>query len=407
MSQASRPGVATIALHGGGAGKEAGSPLVHPLVQSSTFRKQSIEIEPEHAYSRVSNPTVSELERRLGALEGALPAVCFSSGLAAESALTLAVLQSGDHVVCASAVYGGTVRLFREILSGFGVDATFVDAADPHNIASAITRRTRLILVETPANPTLALTDIAAAAEIARGAGALLAVDNTFLTAALQRPLDLGADVSIVSTTKQTDGHSVALGGALVTNNESLRERLQFVRKSTGAILTPFNAWLTIQGLKTLPLRLEAQSRHAQTVAEWLVGHPQVECVHYPGLETFPQRALAQRQHLGAHGNVLSFVVLHGRRGAAALTEHLRLCTLVEHVGSVETLVTHSASMTHADVSPEHRAATGVVDGLVRLSVGLEDPQEIIDDLRSAFDAVAKIEASPRTRKESICAARQ
>lgn len=381
-----RTSISTVALHGGPARALRSGPLVPALVQSTTFLKQSVEIEPEHAYSRVSNPTVSELERRLGALEDAR-AICFGSGLAAETALLLAVLRAGDHVVCGEAVYGGTVRLLRQVLSGFGVAASFADTSDPAAVRRALRPRTRLIFAETPSNPTLVLADVAALAAIAREAGAVLAVDNTFLTPALQRPLDLGADVAVYSTTKQIEGHAVAPGGALVTRDAGLDERLRFIRKSTGGIIAPFNAWLTVQGLRTLPVRARVQSRHARRVAGRLAAHSLVTCVNYPGLPSFPQRELARRQHLGAHGNVLSFEVAGGYRAAAELMSRLRLCALVEHVGSVETLVTHPASMTHADVPREHRLAVGIADGLVRLSVGLEDPDDVAEDLDRAIEA--------------------
>ena len=365
-----------------GAGSGDGEPLVTPIVQSTTFCRDGVDSRATHQYSRVSNPTVSALEEVLGALEAAPPAVCFATGLAAETALLLALLRQGDHIVCGRAVYGGTTRLLQRILAPLGIEAAFVDTTSPAAVAAALTPRTRLVFVETPANPTLEVTDIRAIANLAHGAGALLVVDNTFLTPALQQPLSLGADITVTSTTKFIDGHSVAPGGAVVSRDEALLERVRFVRKSTGAIQTPQHAWLTLQGIKTLPLRLRAQSATAATLAHWLARHPAVARVHYPSLVA-PE--LAAAQHLGADGAVLSFELSGGLAAARGVAGALRLCRLVEHVGSVETLVTHPASMTHADVPPADRARAGIADGLLRLSVGLEDVADIRDDLSAAL----------------------
>lgn len=368
-----------------GAGFADGQPLVTPIVQSTTYCRDGVDSRAEHQYSRVSNPTVSALEAVLGALENAPPSVCFSTGLAAETALLLALVKAGDHVVCGRAVYGGTTRLLQQVLAPLGIDATFVDSTSSAAVAAAVTGRTRVVFVETPANPTLEVTDLRAIAAIARGAGARLVVDNTFLTPALQQPLDLGADVTVTSTTKFIDGHSVAPGGSVVTRDVALLERVRFIRKSTGAIQTPQHAWLTLQGIKTLPLRLRAQSASAEALAQWLAGHEAVARVHYP---TLGNAALAEAQHLGAHGAVLSFEVRGGLQAARDVAGALRLCRLVEHVGSVETLVTHPASMTHADLTPEARAAAGVRDGLLRLSVGLEALADIRGDLATALATV-------------------
>lgn len=377
--------LSTRAVH---AGRPAGirhGPLVTPIVQSTTYLREDVDSPVEHAYSRVSNPTVDALERQLGSLEDAPPAVCFSSGLAAETALFLAILKAGDHVVCGRAIYGGTQRLLEQVLSQFGVEGTFVDSARTEHIERAIRPETKLVFVETPGNPTLALTDIAAVAEVTHHAGAILAVDNTFLTAVLQRPLDLGADISVYSTTKITEGHSAALGGALCSRDAELLGKLRFIRKSTGGIQTPFNAWLTLQGVKTLPLRIREQSRTAEALAKLLSKNDHVAYVNYPGLPDFPQADLASRQHDQFHGQVLSFELVGGAEAARHTLRNLRLCSLVEHVGGLETLATHSASMTHADVSPEQRHAVGVTEGLIRISAGLEDVREIADDLEQAI----------------------
>jgi cystathionine beta-lyase/cystathionine gamma-synthase len=356
-------------------------------VQSTTFARAGIESAAEHTYSRASNPTVSALERALARLEDAPHAVAFATGLAAETALFQALCRTGDHVVCSRGLYGGTTRLLEKILSRGGIRASFVDTRDlaalraasrpPRGSCSSNRRRIRRSI----------LTDLAAASAIARAHGASVAVDNTFLTGALQRPLDLGADATVTSTTKLVEGHSVALGGVVVTRDAELAEELRFVRKCTGSIQTPFHAWLTLLGLKTLPLRITRQSQSAEGIAEWLTGRSGVARVHYPTLE---DPALAARQHLGLHGNVLSFELEGGYERACAVLRHVRLCTLVEHVGSVETLLTHSASMTHGGVAPSARRAAGVSDELLRLSVGLEDPRDVCADLERAFTASEK-----------------
>jgi cystathionine beta-lyase/cystathionine gamma-synthase len=365
-----------------GAGTGDSAPLVQPLVQSTTFCREGVGSQAEFQYSRVANPTVSALETTLGRLENAPPAICFTTGLAAETALFLAVLRAGDHLVCARSVYGGTTRLARQFLDPLGIGTTFVDATKPEEIRAALRPETRLVFTETPSNPTLELTDLRAVVEITRSAGVLLAVDNTFLTPVLQQPLEWGADISVYSTTKFIEGHSAALGGSLVSRNEALLERIRFVRKSTGAIQTPLHAWLTLQGLKTLPLRLRHQSRTAEIIANRLQGHPRIGRVAYP---TLINPGLAETQHLGHHGAVLALELSDGLEAARRFSEAVRLCRLVEHVGSVETLLTHPASMTHADVPPEIRRTAGISDGLVRISVGLEEADEIIGDLEQAL----------------------
>lgn len=378
------------------AGRTAGDgdPLVTPLVQSTTYCRDGISSTAAHAYSRVSNPTVAQLEATLGAIEAAPPAVAFGTGLAAETALFLGLLKQGDHIVCGQHVYGGTSRLLRELFVDLGVETTFANSTKVQEVAAAIRGNTKLVFIETPANPTLEITDIEAIARVTHTAGALLAVDNTFLTGVLQRPLELGADLSVYSTTKFIEGHSVALGGAIVTRDAKLIERIKFIRKCTGNIQAPFNAWLTLQGIRTLPLRLRQQSATAAAVAAYLNDHPAVQRACYPTLGDASQRALADKQHLGAHGAVFSFEIGGGIESAKVFLASLSLCRLVEHVGSVETLVTHSASMTHADVPPEERRRTGVNDGLVRISVGLESAGAIIADLGAALDAALEFAGS-------------
>lgn len=405
----------TIAVHGGRTCDPGHGSLVAPIVQSTTYVQDEVGSNKGHAYSRVSNPTVSELEERLGAIEDALPAVCFGTGLAAETALFLATLRAGDHVVCGDAIYGGTVRLVRQLLSELGISATFVDSSDPVSVERAITPRTRLVFIETPANPTLKLTDIAAVARITRKAGVLLAVDNTFLTPVLQRPLDLGADVTVYSTTKHIEGHSTAIGGSVVSRDEKLIERVRFIRKCTGSIQAAFQAFLTGRGLSTLPLRIERHSRNAQRVAERLATNPLVSRVNYPGLKDHPQHELALRQHAKAggargetlHGGVLSFEVVGGAEAGVRVLNAVRLCSLVEHLGSVETLITHPVSMTHADVPREQRLAVGITDGLIRVSVGIEDADDIIEDLERAIAVAHETVSEPALdeKREAACLA--
>lgn len=390
---------ATRALHAGRIPDPLTGALVTPIVQSTTYVQDHVGQTGTYAYSRVSNPTVSALESRLGALEDAPPAVSFASGLAAETTLFFSLLKSGDHVVLGEAIYGGTVRLIQQVFSNFGVTATFVDTSDAEKVRRAITPHTRLVFIESPANPTLRLTDIEAIAKITRAARIPLAVDNTFLTPILQRPLDLGADISVYATTKHIEGQSAALGGALIARDTALLDKFRFNRKCVGNIQAPFPAWLTERGINTLPLRIKQQSQNALEFAERLRRLDHVTAVSYPGLIDFPQRELAARQHLGHHGGIVAFELAGGKDAAIRALNNVELCSLVEHMGSVETLVTHPATMTHADVPPDHRRRVGISDGLIRVSVGLEDPADILADLHRAIaiahEPAAIIERSP------------
>ncbi|MDQ7013095.1 MAG: PLP-dependent transferase [Planctomycetota bacterium] len=379
-------GTSTTAIHAGPRHDPQSDALVTPLVQSTTFVNEAVGTSRGHAYSRVSNPTVSALEAQLGALEDTPPAVTFGTGLGAETALFFALLKAGDHVVLGDAIYGGTVRLVQQVLANLGIEATFVDSSIAANVRAALRTNTRLIFIESPANPTLKLTDIHAVAEIGREAGIKVAVDNTFLTPVVQRPLDLGVDVCVYSTTKHIEGHSTSLGGSVLSRDEELLERVRFIRKCTGGIQAPFQAWLTARGAKTLPLRIRQHSKNALEVARALQTNPHVAAVNYPGLETHPQHQLACQQHLGGiHGGVLSFEVVGGTDAAVDVLNNARLCALVEHLGGLETLLTHPVTMTHADVPRAHRLAVGITDGLIRISVGLEDAPDIIADLERAI----------------------
>jgi cystathionine beta-lyase/cystathionine gamma-synthase len=376
--------IATVAIHGGRTLDAHASSLLFPLYQTGTFVHDAVGVDKGFSYSRVSNPTVEALEKAIGALEGTAPAVCFRSGMAAESALFFSVLKAGEHAILSEVTYGGTIRLFREILEPLGVHATFVDTSNPANVEAAITPQTRIVFIESPANPILTLTDIAAIAAITKRHGLLLAVDNTFLTPALQRPLELGADISVLSTTKYIDGHNATVGGSLATNNEALAERFRLIRKTLGSIQAPFEAWLTLQGLKTLPARLRLHCENAQVIAEWLEAHPAISRIYYPGLRSFPQYELALRQQR-APGAMISFELDAPYTTAIAALNAVQLCSRAESLGGLETLITHPATTTHADLGPEFRQRLGISEGLIRLSVGLESPADIIADLEQAF----------------------
>lgn len=376
----------TLAIHGGLEPDPLTGAILTPIYQSTTFVQPGIGEHKGYTYSRVGNPTVDALERALGSLEAALPAVAYSTGMGAVMGVFLSFLKSGDHVVCGDVVYGGTVRALQQVLSLYGIEATFVDMTDLDATRAAFRPNTRLCVIESPANPTLKLADIAAVSNIAHEFGALSVVDNTFLTAVLQQPLDLGADLSVYSTTKYIEGHNATIGGAIVTRNSELRDRLCFLRKCVGSIQAPFEAWLTLRGLKTLPIRMREHSRRALDIATWLSSQPGIERVVYPGLEDFPQRELALRQQKDG-GGLIAFELEGGLEAGRKFLAGLRLCSLAENLGAVETLVTHSASMTHADVPREQRLAAGIADGLIRLSVGLEDVEDLIEDIQQALQS--------------------
>lgn len=360
--------------------------ILTPIYQATTYVQESVDayMAKGYSYSRSGNPTVVALEKRITALEGGVGTACFTTGMAATSAVMMAMLNAGDHAIVSDVVYGGTHRLSTRVLSRFGVEFSFVDTADPQNVRDAVKDNTRLIFTETPANPTLKLTDIGAVSEIAREHRIPHAVDNTFLTPYYQRPLELGADLSVHSTTKYIDGHNVTVGGAVVTSDSAHLEAIQFVRNCLGSNMSPMVAFFTLQGCKTLSTRLEAQSASAVKIAEYLATHPMVEKVAYPGLASFPQHDLAKRQASG-FGAMLWFEVKGGVESGKKLMDTLALWSLAENLGSVESLVTHSVTMTHADMDPDERQKVGITDGLVRLSVGLEDPEDLIADLDQAL----------------------
>ena len=331
-------------------------------------------------YSRYTNPTVAMFQDRLAALEGAESCVATASGMAAILAAVMVHLKAGDHVVCSNAVFGATIQLFNNILGRFGVETTFVSPTKVEEWQKAAKKNTRLFFLETPSNPLTEISDIEKLSKVARGAGALLAVDNVFCTPILQRPLELGADLVIHSATKYIDGQGRVMGGAIAGSKKLVGEPLTAYLRTAGPALSPFNAWVLLKGLETLQIRMLAQSAAALELARWLEKHPRVARVHYPGLESHPQHALAQRQQRAA-GAVLSFEVKGGREGAWRVIDSKKLVSITANLGDVKTTIIHPATTTHGRISPEARAAAGISDGLIRVAVGLEAVSDLKDDL--------------------------
>jgi len=379
-------GFNTRQIHAGVTPDPVTGAILTPIYQTTTYVQDSVDeyLAKGYSYSRSSNPTVRALEQKLADLEGGADATCYGTGMAALQAVYLAFLNAGDHAIVSDVVYGGTYRLSTKVFSRFGVSFSFVDTSQPGQLRQALRPNTRLILTESPANPTLKLTDIAAVSAIAREAGVLHAVDNTFLTPYYQRPLELGADLVVHSTTKYFDGHNATVGGAVVARTRELDQALRFVQNAAGMILSPQAAFLTLQGCKTLSVRLERQSANALAIARFLEGHPQVARVCYPGLESFPQHELARRQASG-FGAMLWFEVKGGVAAGKALMDRIRVWSLAENLGSVESLITHPVTMTHGAVEPAERLRVGITDGLVRASVGMEDVEDLIGALDAAL----------------------
>jgi cystathionine gamma-lyase len=353
-----------------------------PIFQTSTYVQAELGADVQYDYARVSNPTREALERSLAGLEGGRHGLAYASGLAAIEGI-MKLLSAGDHVVTEENTYGGTNRMFNHVLSRLGITFSFVDSRDPDQVRDAMRPETKLVYVETPTNPMMRLCDLEVMAGIAHEGGALLVVDNTFATPFNQRPLEFGADVVVHSTTKYLNGHSDVIGGGLVVNDDALAADLAFVRKSTGAVPGPMDAWLVLRGIKTLAVRMRTHNENGLAVARWLAEHPGFEAVHYPGLPSHPQHPLATRQMEGFTGMV-SVEMGSGER-ARRFVERTRLFALAESLGGVESLIGVPALMTHASVAPDRRAFMGVTDGLVRLSVGIEDVEDLLEDLESAL----------------------
>ena len=363
--------------------------ILTPIYQSTTFVQDSVDeyLDKGFTYSRSGNPTVRALEAKLTDLEGGLDCACFGTGMGATTAVMLAFLGTGQHAIVSDVAYGGTYRLATKVMTRFGVEFTFADAANPEAVAAAVRDNTAMICTETPANPTLKCADIAAISDIAKKAGAVHVVDNTLLTPYYQLPLELGADVSVHSTTKYMDGHNATVGGAAISKSQENADAIRFIQNSTGSIMSPQVAWLTLQGCKTMSIRMDRQCANAMAVARFLESHPKVEQVAYPGLESHPQHEIVKRQATG-FGAMVWFEVKGGVAAGKKLMDTVEVWTLAENLGSVESLITHPVTMTHADVEPEERARVGIIDGLVRLSVGLEDEEDLVGALDRALAGV-------------------
>jgi methionine-gamma-lyase len=384
-------GFATKAVHGGQSPDPVTGSVVMPIYQTSTFAFKDADqgaarfsgAEEGYIYTRLGNPTVCALEKNVAALENGEDARACASGMAAITAAVMSAVKKNDHVISTDCIYGGTAKLFLDILSNYGVDFTLVDSSNMQNIKSAIRKNTRLIYLETPANPTLKLTDIREVAKLAEKKGIMTMVDNTFMSPYFQRPIELGADVVIHSLTKYLGGHSDLVAGIIVGSKRFIKA-LDPVLKNTGGTIGPFEAWLTLRGIKTLPLRMQRHNENALKVAQFLESHPKVARVYYPGLKSHPQHELAKRQMSG-FGGVICFELKGGFEAGKRLMNSVRLCTLAVSLGAVETLIEHPASMTHAVVPKAEREKAGITDNLVRLSVGIEDVDDIIEDLKQAL----------------------
>lgn len=382
-------GIATTAIHAGQQPDPTTGAIMTPIYATSTYVQTVQEGEPGEVrfdYARTINPTRLALEANIAALEGARFGRAFASGMAAIDCV-LRTLSAGDHVICGSNVYGGTYRLFERVLSRQGLSFSHVDTSDAELVAREIRPSTRMIYCETPTNPMMMLSDIAALSALARQAKALMVVDNTFMSPVLQRPLGLGADVVVHSTTKFLNGHSDCVGGVLVTNDEELDQQLGFLQNSVGAIMGPFDAWLVLRGTKTLVVRMRQHELGGRAVATFLASHPKVRKTYYAGLPDHPQRALAERQMSG-FGAVISFEIADDVATARRFLQSLKLCSVAESLGGVETLISHPASMTHGSIPVERRAMLGISPGLVRVSVGLEDVEDIVADLDQGLRAI-------------------
>jgi methionine-gamma-lyase len=385
---------ATKAVHAGQHPDATVGAVVAPIYETSSFVFDSAEqgaarfagTEEGYIYTRLGNPTIRALERNIAELENGEDARACASGMAAINATLISITKKGDHVVATDCLYGGTLKLFWDILSKFGVEVTLVDSSDVANIEAAIRENTRLIYIETPANPTLKLTDIRATVKTAREHGLLTVVDNTFMSPYFQRPLELGADISLHSLTKYLNGHSDVIGGIIV-GSQSFLKTLDTILRNTGATLGPFEAWLTLRGIKTLSIRMEKHNENAMQIAGFLEAHRKIERVYYPGLKSHPQHELAKRQ-MSAFGGVICFEVRGSLEAGRKLMNSVKLCTLAVSLGAVETLIEHPASMTHAIVPKEERLRMGVTDSLVRLSVGIEDVEDVIHDLDQALEKI-------------------
>ena len=378
-------GFATRAIHIGQEPDPLTGSVTVPIYPTSTYVQQGIGEHKGYEYSRVSNPTRTRLEQNLAALEGGVAARVFSSGMAAIHAI-VNMLKSGDHVVCGNDLYGGTPRLFNQVMSAFGLEFSYINTSAAENVERAIRKNTRMVYIETPTNPLMRLSDIAAISAICRRRKVDLVVDNTFMSPYFQQPLALGADMVVHSTTKFLNGHSDGLGGVVVCARQEHADKLAFLQKASGAILSPFECWLILRGVKTLAARMEIHDRSGRIVADFLAKHKKVKAVFYPGLPDHPQHALAKKQMSG-FGSMITFET-GSLKNANKLLKKVRVCSLGESLGGVETLISHPATMTHAALGEKGRKAIGITDGLVRISVGIENVEDIVEDLDQALNAI-------------------
>jgi len=386
MAKKNEKGFATRALHDGQEPEALTGSITVPIYATSTYLQDELgKPRKGYEYARVTNPTRDRLQENLASLERGLAARVFSSGMAAINAICT-MLKSGDHVLCSDNVYGGVPRLFNQILANFGLEFSYVDTSDLNAVERAIRRNTRLLYVETPTNPLMTISDIAAISRLAHKRGAEVVVDNTFMSPYFQQPIGLGADMVVHSTTKFLNGHSDGLGGVVVCTQQQQADQLAFIQKSAGAILSPFECWLILRGVKTLAVRMEQHDRNGRAVAEFLARHKKVKRVFYPGLREHPQHELAKRQMWG-FGSMITFE--SGSLGnARKMLRKVRVCSLAESLGGVETLISHPATMTHAALGEKGRKAIGLTDGMVRISVGIEDADDIVADLDQALAAI-------------------
>ncbi len=379
-------GFATRAIHAGQAPDPTTGAIMTPVYMTSTYVQESPGVHKGWEYSRTHNPTRRAYENCLANLEGGQFGFAFASGCAATTTI-MQMLKSGDHVIAGDDMYGGTFRLFNRVLRNNGLDFSFVDLTKPENFSQAVMPNTKLVWLETPTNPTLKLVDIKKIAKIAAEKGILTVVDNTFMSPYFQQPLKLGADIVVHSATKYIGGHSDVVGGVAATNRSDLAEKLAFLSNSMGGIQGPFDSFMCLRSLKTLPLRMKAHAENAAIIADFLEAHPKVQKVLYPGLKSHPQHALAKEQMLGM-GGMITFYIKGGLKEARIFLENVQIFSLAESLGGVESLIEHPAIMTHASVPVENRKALGIDDTLIRLSVGIEDINDLLADLKSAFDKV-------------------
>lgn len=378
-------GFSTTAIHAGNEPDPTTGAVTVPIYQTSTYAQDALGKHKGYEYARTQNPTRAALEQNIAALEGAKFGFAFASGMAAIDA-TLKLVKAGEHVVVSDNTYGGTFRLFSRVLAGYGIEFSFVDTSDAANVEAAIKENTKMVFVETPTNPVMIVSDLQAVSDVAHRAGARVVCDNTFMSPYLQRPIEFGVDIVVHSTTKYLNGHSDGVGGIVVLNDEKDAEWIGFIQNSAGAILSPFDSWLVLRGTKTLALRMQQHDASGRAVAAFLEEHPKVRKIYYPGSASHPQYDVAKRQQKG-FGGMVAFDV-GSLEAARAVLDSVKLCTLAESLGGVETLISHPLTMTHASVLPETRDRLGITAGLVRVSVGLEDVDDIIADLDQALGKI-------------------